>query len=99
MSYNSTRSNMPPLLVMGAILLSCVGLEYYFHIIRGVTGVYTHLFYVPIVMASIWWGLKGGIFLGLFCGFMHIAFCLPVINEIVLVRSLALVFVWEKRGT
>ena len=83
---------------MGATLLICVGLEYYFHIIRGITGVYTHLFYLPIVVASILWGQKGGVFLGLFCGFIHTASCLPIIDGFVLVRSLTLVFVGSAIG-
>ncbi|MEA3471652.1 MAG: hypothetical protein U9R24_08030, partial [Thermodesulfobacteriota bacterium] len=47
--------------VMGILLFGCVGLEFYFQIDHGITVVYTHLFYVPIVIAAFWWGLKAGL--------------------------------------
>ena len=84
--------------VMGALLLSCVGLEYYFHIVHGITVVYTHLFYVPIVIVAFWWGLRAGFPVSLFFGLMHIALSFPDIEESVLFRSLALVLTGSAIG-
>ena len=98
MSSNPRWLNLARFLAMGVLLLACVGLEYYFHIVSGITIVYPHLFYVPIIIASLWWGLKGGIPVSLFLGLMHTLSDLPGITEGVLLRSLALVFVGAVMG-
>ena len=79
--------------VMGILLLGCVGLEFYFHTVHGITVVYTHLFYIPIVVAAFWWGLKAGFPVSLFLALMHIALSFPVIEEVVLFRSLIFVLI------
>ncbi|MEA2039976.1 MAG: PAS domain-containing protein, partial [Thermodesulfobacteriota bacterium] len=84
--------------VMGILVLGCVGLEYYFHAVRGTTIVYTHLFYIPIAAAAFWWGMKAGLPVSLFFGLMHMALSFPDIEESVLFRSLALVFVGSVIG-
>jgi len=58
-----------------AILLagSCF-LTYYFHEILETGTFFTHLFYVPIIVASVWWKRKAlavAIFLALFLIFSH----------------------------
>ncbi|MBC8471040.1 MAG: PAS domain S-box protein [Planctomycetes bacterium] len=43
-----------------AVLLTCVCFSlYYFHVILGIGTIVTHIFYVPIIVASIWWKRKG----------------------------------------
>ena len=43
-----------------AVLLTGVCLSlYYFHVILGIGTIITHIFYVPIILASIWWKRKG----------------------------------------
>lgn len=37
---------------------ACV-LTYYFHVVFGIGTVFTHFFYIPIVLAAIWWRRKG----------------------------------------
>ena len=61
MADNLKRLNLSHFLVMGILLITCIGLEYYFHFILGIQIVYTHFFYIPIVLAAIWWGLRGGL--------------------------------------
>jgi len=78
-------------LVMGSSLLACVGLEYWLHIVYDITQVYTHLFYMPIIVAALWWGLKGGLVASSFLGLMHILFYFP--NEIGIAFPQALMFV------
>ncbi len=51
--------------LMGILLLvSCI-LTYYYHATLGTGVIFTHLFYIPIILASIWWGKKG-IFVAVF---------------------------------
>ena len=98
MSNNPRNFILPRLITMGVLLLTCIGLEYYFHIVRGVVIVYTHIFYVPIIVASLWWGLKGGLSVSLFLGVMHTLSDLPGITESVVVRSVAMVVVGSVMG-
>ncbi len=61
--------------VMAIILAGACLLTYYFHVILGTGTVFTHLFYIPIILASFWWGKKGlvvAIFLALFLIYSHI---------------------------
>ena len=37
----------------------CIVITYYFVIVLEKGTVYTHLFYIPIILASLWWGRKG----------------------------------------
>jgi len=46
------------LIAMAALLGICCFLTYYFRV-RGVYIVFTHFFYVPIILASLWWRRKG----------------------------------------
>ena len=46
-------------------------LEWYFHSMRHITVVYTHLFYIPIIIASIYYGFKGGLYSSLFLALAH----------------------------
>jgi hypothetical protein len=48
------------------LLVACL-LTYYNHAILKTEGFFTHLFYVPVILASIWWGKKG-IFTAIFLG-------------------------------
>ena len=47
------------LIVLGFLLASCLLATYYFHFILRIDTVFTHLFYVPIILASLWWQRKG----------------------------------------
>jgi len=46
------------LIAMAALLGICCFLTYYFRV-RGVYIVFTHFFYIPIILASLWWKRKG----------------------------------------
>ena len=45
--------------VLGSLLTLCLLATYYFHFITKVEGVFTHFFYVPIILAGLWWSRKG----------------------------------------
>jgi len=47
------------LIVLGFLLAICLLATYYFHFILRNDIVFTHLFYVPIILASLWWQRKG----------------------------------------
>ncbi|MBE0517378.1 MAG: GHKL domain-containing protein [Methanophagales archaeon] len=61
-------------LIMAALLGSCCVLTYYFHMVIKVGTVFTHFFYIPIILASLWWRRKGlvvAIFLAFLLIFSH----------------------------
>jgi hypothetical protein len=45
--------------LMGILILVACILSYYYHAILGTGVIFTHLFYIPIILASVWWGKKG----------------------------------------
>ncbi|MDD5730699.1 MAG: PAS domain-containing sensor histidine kinase [Candidatus Omnitrophica bacterium] len=58
------------------IAIACV-LLYYFHVLRGTHIVFTHLFYIPIILAALWWKRKGlavAFFLALFLVLSNVFF-------------------------
>jgi len=44
---------------MAILLVVCCFLAYYFLVVLGIATVFTHFFYVPIILASLWWKRKG----------------------------------------
>ncbi|HHA19324.1 MAG TPA: PAS domain S-box protein, partial [Methylophaga sp.] len=47
------------IIIMTVLLASAIILTYYFHAAVGIGTVFTHLFYIPIILASLWWKKKG----------------------------------------
>ena len=45
--------------LMAILLVVCCFLAYYFLVVLGIATVFTHFFYVPIILASLWWKRKG----------------------------------------
>ena len=45
--------------IMGALLLAACFLTYYCHVVLKTGTVFTHFFYIPIILASLWWQRKG----------------------------------------
>jgi hypothetical protein len=63
--------------LMGVMLLAACVLTYYYHAILGIDVIFTHLFYIPIILAAIWWKRKGvvvAVFLGLLIIASHALF-------------------------
>ena len=63
--------------IMAILLAGSCFLTYYFHVVLQSETVFTHLFYIPIILASLWWKRKGlavAIFLALFLLFTHYLF-------------------------
>ena len=74
--------------LMGILLLGACILTYYYHATLGTGVIFTHLFYIPIILASIWWGKKG-IFVAIFLGALiltsHAVFlkAVPFVDDII----------------
>ncbi|KQC09217.1 MAG: hypothetical protein APR54_13055 [Candidatus Cloacimonas sp. SDB] len=47
------------ILVMVILLAGACFLTYYFHAVVGKGTVFTHLFYIPIILSALWWKRKG----------------------------------------
>ncbi|MBN1614172.1 MAG: hypothetical protein JW950_06875 [Deltaproteobacteria bacterium] len=45
--------------IMAVLLAACFGATYYSHAVLHTDTVFTHLFYIPIILASIWWQKRG----------------------------------------
>jgi PAS domain S-box-containing protein len=54
-----TPSNPLKLLTMAIFLTAAVLLTLYFHRVLGIGTVFTHLFYIPIILAALWWNRAG----------------------------------------
>jgi hypothetical protein len=55
--------------LMGAFLVVACVLTYYCHAVLGIGVLFTHLFYIPIILAAIWWKKKG-VLVALFLGIL-----------------------------
>ena len=53
--------------LMTIFLLAACILTYYYHATLKTEDLFTHLFYIPVILAAIWWGKKG-IFTAIFLG-------------------------------
>ena len=59
-------------IILGLSLAITVFLAVYVNLILGIELVYSHLFYIPIILAGIWYHRKA-IYLALYLGVLHIA--------------------------
>ena len=63
------------ILVMAILLAGACYLTYYFHVVRETGTIFTHYFYIPIILAALWWKRKGlvvAIFLAALIIFSHV---------------------------
>jgi len=63
--------------LMAVLLAACCVLSFYFHDVLEIGNVFTHFFYVPIILASLWWKRKGlavALFLAVFLIFSDYLF-------------------------
>jgi PAS domain S-box-containing protein len=44
---------------MAILIIASCSLTYYFHVILKTGEIFTHFFYIPIILASLWWKRKG----------------------------------------
>ena len=63
--------NEPNRLILAAIIVLCVLITLYVNLLLGVEVVYTHFYYIPIILAGLWY-YKKAIYLAMFLGICHI---------------------------
>jgi diguanylate cyclase (GGDEF)-like protein len=56
---SKTKEGTYKLAVMTALIVTACFITLYFHVKLEYSAVFTHLFYVPIILASFWWKRKG----------------------------------------
>ena len=47
------------IIIISVLILICCFITYYFHVIFETGTVFTHFFYIPIILAALWWNRKG----------------------------------------
>ncbi|MCD1293913.1 hypothetical protein CUJ83_02735 [Methanocella sp. CWC-04] len=67
----SSQKNKFRLIILGSLLLLCILLTIYVNIYLGIDIVFTHLFYIPIILAGLWYRKKA-IYVALFLGLFHV---------------------------
>jgi len=53
------KNEKTKILIMVILLAGACFLTYYFHAVLGKGTVFTHFFYIPIILSSLWWKRKG----------------------------------------
>lgn len=53
--------------------MASIAVAFYFNVLLGIEVVYTHLFYVPIILAGVWYHRKA-VYVALFLGVIHVLF-------------------------
>jgi hypothetical protein len=69
--------------IMACLLIACGFLTYYYHTVMASGVIFTHLFYIPIVLAGIWWR-KQGIFVSVILGLILI------VSHLIFLKGVAL---------
>jgi len=74
--------------IMTALLIGSFLLTYYYHAVVGSNVIFTHLFYIPIVLGGIWWKRKGillALALGVYLLLSHLVFLggTPIYDDLV----------------
>ncbi len=84
------------IVVVAILLAAAASLIYYFHAVRGTGVLFTHLFYIPIIFATLWWKRKGlivPIFLAVMLNFSNIYFRGDVMTYNDQIRSLMFIVI------
>ena len=98
MADNPKRVNFNRFLLMSVLILISLGLIGYFHLVHGISTVYTHLFYIPIILDAFWWGFRGGVAVSLFLGLINFISFFPIFSGVDIGRLFVLVFVGSVTG-
>lgn len=56
---NGKQNETYKISVMVSLFVVCCLLTYYFHAILGIGTIFTHFFYIPIILSALWWKKKG----------------------------------------
>ena len=84
------------IVAVALLLAAAASLIYYFHAVRGTGVLFTHLFYIPIIFATLWWKRKGlivPIFLALMLNLSYIYIRGDVMTSNDQIRSLMFIVI------
>ena len=84
------------IVAVAILLAAAASLIYYFHAVRGTGVLFTHLFYIPIIFATLWWKRKGlivPIFLALMLNLSYIYIRGDVMTSNDQIRSLMFIVI------
>ncbi len=73
--------------IMACLLVACGFLTYYYHAVMASGVIFTHLFYIPIVLAGVWWRKKG-IYVSVLLGLILISSHLIILKGVPLTDDL-----------
>jgi PAS domain S-box-containing protein len=65
----SNKENQRIIVIAVLIAFSCL-LTIYFHLVLGICTIFTHFFYIPIILAAFWWKRKGIVVAVFLAGFL-----------------------------
>jgi PAS domain S-box-containing protein len=72
--FNNKEEKIKLIVILLLIIISVIS-TYYFHLVFHTTAMFTHFFYIPIILACIWWNRKGifvSVFLAVNLLFSHV---------------------------
>ncbi len=53
------KKELSRITILGILLFICLVATYYFHFVLKIEVIFTHLFYIPIILGSLWWKRRG----------------------------------------
>jgi len=56
--------------IVSLLMLGCLALTYSFHVVLGSGALFTHFFYIPVVLSAFWWKRKKLLVLLVLAGYM-----------------------------
>jgi len=86
-AHRGNARNRYKLLIMTVLLSICFIITYYFHSVLEYGTVFTHFFYIPIILATLWWKRKGMIITTALAGILIVSHVLfrshvPLVTDI-----------------
>lgn len=82
-------------------ILVCVLIAAYVNVYLNIDRVYTHIFYIPIILAGLWYHRKA-VYVAIFFGLLHVTldyFALGVLSQSALLRGVIFIFIALVIGT
>ena len=84
------------IITMAVLIGIAIYLTYYFHAVIGSGTVFTHYFYLPIILAALWWKRRGvlvAVFLSTLLILSHIYLRTDVVTENDFIRGISFIFI------
>jgi PAS domain S-box-containing protein len=85
------------IIIMAILISLCMGVIYYFAVLKGIRIIFTHLFYIPIAVAGYWWGRRTmwlALFFGVVLMTIHLVIRPEGLIEDLLRSSMFIIIAW-----